>query len=539
VLILDELKLRLARHYLQQVLEVAQEDQAFQPVDKEWPQIYPLLTHIAYLPQDEAVDLSLKMISGLHPYWYVRGMVDDGESWCQHAIQICTVTGRNQEKGEYLLSLGTLYQEFGDLDQSQKSLQQALNIFHETDDLNGQRKAFEQLGTAYRKLDQPELSIKSYKDALALGIKTSQGLGVIFGKLGVTYKELGNVKQAKECFHQALIFFQNNNDRRNIGLALEEQGALHQELGETSKAIDCYQQALEIACEISDRISEGTNLNNLGRSYFILGKIERCLESHEQAAEIFRQVNIPEKEGRCLANLGNAYHKRGELNKAINCYRDSLAIAQECSDLERQEYALNNLGSIYWEQAQPQQAIFNYQQALMVAQEIGDYTFAELVQNNLENLEGEPCPKCEYTFLNISPCPYCGHIEWGSSFKLIFLNIFCLSAAISILFQIDIGGWYSLLFFVLLLCIVYIEISLLQPLRSWPSRIFKPIRRLQKMQDISSLLDKLDAHDPYIRQMVIDILCDMELNSTDLEQLSQEQQEKALEVLDGRESSEA
>ncbi|HEY9705221.1 MAG TPA: tetratricopeptide repeat protein, partial [Allocoleopsis sp.] len=128
------------------------------------------------------------------------------------------------------------------------------------------------------------------------------------------YKE-GSKESLEEAiikFKQALILYQEINDKlleASINLVL---GRLNDLLGFKQEALNYYNRALPLYQQLKDRSGEATTLNNMGLVYDALGEKQKALESYEQALPLFKEVGNRSGEATTLNNIGGVYSDLGE-----------------------------------------------------------------------------------------------------------------------------------------------------------------------------------------------------------------------------------
>jgi tetratricopeptide (TPR) repeat protein len=199
-------------------------------------------------------------------------------------------------------------------------------------DLPGDEETFLiKLGLAYRDLGQVDRAIEYYKQVLTpnRGIVDQQVKATALGNLGVAYYDLGQLEQAIVYHEDALILDREIGDRQGEGKDLGNLGAAYLGLGQMDKVIEFTEQALAIAREIRDRRSEGISLGNLGAAYYGLGQMEQAIEFTEQALTIACEIGDRHSEGRHLNNLGNAYCSMGHVERGQQYLNQSLVIFEE------------------------------------------------------------------------------------------------------------------------------------------------------------------------------------------------------------------
>ncbi|MFB2877664.1 CHAT domain-containing protein, partial [Floridanema aerugineum] len=227
-----------------------------------------------------------------------------------------------------------------------QSWQQALAIYREIGDRNGEGQSLGNLGLAYYSLGDYRKAIEYQQQSLAIAreIGDRNGEGQSLGNLGLAYYSLGDYRKAIEYYQQSLAIAREIGDRESEGNALGNLGEAYRSLGDYRKAIDYQQQRLAIAREIGNRKSEGAALGNLGVAYRSLGDYRKAIEYYQQTLAIARSIGDRNGEGNALGSLGVAYNSLGDYRKAIDYSQQSLAIFRELGDRNGERSTLTNLG---------------------------------------------------------------------------------------------------------------------------------------------------------------------------------------------------
>jgi tetratricopeptide (TPR) repeat protein len=130
-----------------------------------------------------------------------------------------------------------------------------------------------QHGIQQAQTGQVEAALQSWQQALIIyrEIKDRQGEENALGNLGNAYFFLGDYAKAIEYLQQSLAIAREIKDRLGEGQSLGSLGNTYSSLGDYAKAIEYLQQSLAIAKSINNRQGEGASLNSLGLAYNFLG----------------------------------------------------------------------------------------------------------------------------------------------------------------------------------------------------------------------------------------------------------------------------
>jgi CHAT domain-containing protein len=293
------------------------------------------------------------------------------ESWLQ-ALTIYREIKDRQGEGRSLGNLGAAYLSLGDYAKAIDYQRQRLAIAREIKDPVGEGQSLGNLGVAYYFLGDYTQAIDYQQQSLAIARenKNPLGEGQSLGNLGVAYYALGNYTQAIDYHQQSLAITRELKDPQSEGASLGNLGNAYDALGDYAKAIEYHQQHLAIAKSIKDRLGEGNALGNLGSAYDALGDYAKAIDYHQQHLAIAREIKDPLGEGKSLGNLGNAYDGLGDYAKAIDYHQQRLGIAKSIKDRLGERAALNNLGLAHYALGDYAKAIDYHQQSLAIAKEL-------------------------------------------------------------------------------------------------------------------------------------------------------------------------
>ncbi len=195
---------------------------------------------------------------------------------------------------------------------------------------------------------------------------------LIYNNLGLALRDLGQIRQAREYFEQALQLRRRAGDRKGEAAAINHLGRIYADLGEKEQAKEYLEQALGIRREVKDRQGETTTLNNLGNVYADLGEKKRAKEYLEQALDIVKEDENPRMKGTTLNNLGKVCADLGETELAKEYLEQSLHIRREIGYRGGEGKTLRNLGVVYQTIGQIKQAQKCYKDSLNIFKELGD-----------------------------------------------------------------------------------------------------------------------------------------------------------------------
>lgn len=288
----------------------------------------------------------------------------------------------NKAKADQLLEQGIKQYKNSQSSAAIQCWQQALTIYQEIEDYQGEADALENLGDAHYDLNDYVKAIEFYQQYLALarelGDKHKQQ--VAWNSLGNAYYSLEENKQAIESFQHSLMIIQNLQNPQEEVKTLNKLGLTYAALTKYSEAIDYYQQGLAIAGEFGYLQDEGWLLEGLGKACCGLNNYSQAIEYYQQSSAIARKIKDRQDEAWILENLGEAYYFSDNYAQAIESYQQCLAIVEElqaASPRERYLYRMQGnvlcqLGMVYDLIGEHSATVECYLQSLVIAEKLQD-----------------------------------------------------------------------------------------------------------------------------------------------------------------------
>jgi CHAT domain-containing protein/tetratricopeptide (TPR) repeat protein len=299
----------------------------------------------------------------------------------QQALTIYREIKDPQGEGQALQKLGNTFLVLGDLPKAIDFYQQTLTVAREIPNRPLELKALYFLGKVYSLQEDYPKAIESYQQSLTVvrELKNPQLEMQVLSELALAYGVLGETAKAIDAYQQKLAIARQLNNRQEEANTLNSLGVVYQNSGNQTKAIEYSQQTLALAQEIPDRWLEGQALGNLGDAYAALGEPEKAIEFYQQSLAVARQLKNSEFKELALQlesiNLGRlivAYQLLGDSAKAMEYIQQELSLALELKDRQREGNALKDMADIYQEIDDYTKAIEYLERSLAIAREIDD-----------------------------------------------------------------------------------------------------------------------------------------------------------------------
>ena len=295
----------------------------------------------------------------------------------QQAVRLYREAGNHEGEAACRIMLGLTYLELREYSESIESFQRALTMFQGMSDPwseAGEVIALNGLGSAYSSLGQYTQAIETYQQSLAIAQEIGNQISEAsaLGNLGLTYISVGQYTQAVGTLRQSLTIVQESGDHESEAAVLNHLGSAYSSLRQYTQAIESYQQSLAIAQEIGSQSGEVNSLTGLGAVFIILGRYSQAVEAYQQSLVIAQEIDDRSSKAAALFGLGATYMVSGQYTQVLRTYQQSLVIAQEIGGRLAKAPVLDYLGLAYLQSGQYLQAIETYQQSLAIWQEVGD-----------------------------------------------------------------------------------------------------------------------------------------------------------------------
>lgn len=262
-------------------------------------------------------------------------------------------------------ALSAARQEKKDAAKALQQAQQALSLWSDLQDGDGEFEAFEEIA----KHDEKNVVSwhgKALQRAQAAGNLRNQARAET--RIGSALAGSNSFEEARLHLEKALPLWKDLGDSYQQSWVLYYLGFVSSRRGNLDEATDFYRRALESADPQVDLTPDIWNA--LGNTYAARGEGEQALLALERAIQLADALDLPGTKAAVLTSRGALYRRRGEPQKALASFQEAEKIDRSDPELDR-DYTpkvLINLGAVFMDLGQPDAALEIYQQALEKAQ---------------------------------------------------------------------------------------------------------------------------------------------------------------------------
>jgi tetratricopeptide (TPR) repeat protein len=177
--------------------------------------------------------------------------------------------------------------------------------------------------------------------ALTVAQESSQrfaSIGDLAGQAGATSligsarKRLADPEGAREAFRRAEALAREAENLEWLGVALNNHANVELNLGNFAAAIPLYEQSYEIALQEGAADGQALALLNAGEAASDLGQLRLARSYRERALVIARNAHDRYREQLALGLLSNTQSSAGKLRAALELARQAVALNQELGD---------------------------------------------------------------------------------------------------------------------------------------------------------------------------------------------------------------
>lgn len=212
--------------------------------------------------------------------------------YSQRAINLAQKLKLLKSEAFAKLSLGRAYNDVRDYLKAVSSLQNAIVIYVEIDDKEGEAKGLSALGGTFFYLKNTEESMKCFEEALSIRIELGDesNISKSMMNLGSINGIIGNFEEAMDYFKKALAIETKNNNLTICSQCYNNIANIHLALGEMDKVLPYRLKALEIDRKLKNKLQIAIKTYNLAEYFLIINDAEKAypyiIESKELAEEL-------------------------------------------------------------------------------------------------------------------------------------------------------------------------------------------------------------------------------------------------------------
>jgi hydrogenase-4 transcriptional activator len=227
-----------------------------------------------------------------------------------------------------LVRLGWGYSFSNDLPRAIALFNQAMKIARSLDDHAGIGACYFGLGRAYRQLSEIRIARDHYASALEHYRHTGDWRKLAESYLFIGYINAyeGDYRNSLQSLKQTLAIIGDRDEHDLLGRAHMYLAITYDNLGSTSKALDSWDKCLDRFRKAGNTLHLAINQNNLAEKLIWLGEWDRAEALAVQAIEVLKDSATAAHYGTTIDTLARLQLHKGNIQEADRLLEESLAV---------------------------------------------------------------------------------------------------------------------------------------------------------------------------------------------------------------------
>jgi tetratricopeptide (TPR) repeat protein len=312
------------------------------------------------------------VLNGLSNVAASEGNYQKAVDFAQQAEGVYHTLGDSGRESYAINSRGIAQGDLGLYPAAQASFRQALALSQSVGDFETQVRTLNNLGNVYYFPGQYLEALRAYQDAFEiLEHRTADKdkwadywRQITKVNQATLYQRLGRYQAALEIYKQVELSSKglSASDRAQI---LTNLGVVYRRLGDSYKALDTYRSALELYSQQHDSGGEINVLKNIGIVYALdQNNPDKAEEFFERSLAQAKATHNQREEMQAHLYLGETRLRKKDFQKGVDEFQEALAQARKLGSAEDQWKALYGIGRAEESLDQPAQAEASYREAI-------------------------------------------------------------------------------------------------------------------------------------------------------------------------------
>lgn len=326
---------------------------------------------------DEAGKLAnrINYVKGQAACLWVTGLASLNDSqtaidYFEKALTMGEKAGDKVGMCNYLIAIGRVTADLGDIKRSDESYKKAYQIAQETKDQRSIMKILYHIAQNLSRTGDYLEAMKQLQEVIRIGTEVGDRkmLSSSYGQLAFIHARQANHPVAIKYYLSALKINEELGDKSSIFYNLNNIAGIQGEQKDSKAALKTVRRAYALSKEMGNVSLMMVSLINLGNLHMNIDQ-KVALDYFEQALALDKG-NIVNHRIAILMGLGSVYTNLGGYDKALASFEEALELAQKIGLKRACGEAWCKIGVLYFTQKQYSRAISYTQQALQLANEL-------------------------------------------------------------------------------------------------------------------------------------------------------------------------
>jgi non-specific serine/threonine protein kinase len=273
---------------------------------------------LGWVIEQDAAELSLRLVRALDPLWFLAGYISEGVRWATALVVQARAAWPAELRAQALRIAGSMVWQHGDYAAARGPLEESASIYRQLGDWHNLANVLNPLGRA-----------------------------LLFQ---------GEHKQARTILEECTALSREVGDHLVLALSLQGRAYVAMDQADYAAAQALLEQGLPIFQTLGSQWGVAQTLNNLGDVARCEGDYERAATHYQQGLRLLQAQGIKIEIAAILHNLGYVALAQGEQQRAHAHFSESLALHREQGNRPGILEGLAGMGALLAAQGQPRRA---------------------------------------------------------------------------------------------------------------------------------------------------------------------------------------
>ena len=240
------------------------------------------------------------------------------------------------------MSIGVTARNLGHLEESLRTLQEALSLAEQQDNAYRRAAALYQLSTLYVVLKQPQSALDASLGAYRLAEAAGSTTEMVKARMAESSAQdaLGHRARELAAMEDALALARKSRSKVGEGLALINLADIKLRRREFTDALELSRQSLALGLEYNDIGAIATSKANIGFALFGLGKSTEGRRYADEALAEYERTGATAEIAQVLNEYGHYLEKAGDFRNALAFYHRERKLNDEMAAAAHQKAVL-------------------------------------------------------------------------------------------------------------------------------------------------------------------------------------------------------
>jgi predicted ATPase len=238
-----------------------------------------------------AIDTSLRLVSALGLFWYLRSSFEEGRYWFEKILAQPGLPPTTLHT-KVLFNAGRLARSYGDFEGARGLLERGLALCQSIQNESGTVKCLNELGILAAVESHYQTATAFFERGLELAkrIADNEGLGLILSNLGFLNAILGSFDKARDLFEQGLVISKGRGDKHGTAHILNNLALVAVRQHEYARGLKLYEESLGLTQHLQDNQSMAESILGIGVACNLSNNHAKAKVHVRQSLELYSKL---------------------------------------------------------------------------------------------------------------------------------------------------------------------------------------------------------------------------------------------------------